>query len=490
MGELRMLQAFDTLDREQRGVSTTESLFAVLQSLVELPGRKTLIFFSEGLPASPALQAKLQAVVETANRANVTVYAIDASGLRVISGTRETRTEIEEAGKERMRQLASPSDYTETPIMRVLERTEDLLRLDSQTGLARLAEDTGGFLVRDTNNLRGALKRIDEDTRFHYLLTYVPSNANFDGAFRSIDVKVKRPGVEVFARNGYRALRNPPSMPVLSYEGPALAVLEAGKLPNGFPFSTTALSFPERQRPGLAPIVVRLKTDVLTYEERPDKGVYDAEATIVARYQDASGNVVHKASQQYHLSGRLGELEAARKGEILFYREPVLAPGVYTVEVAIVDAFGPRASARVATLEVPRTNANELRMSSVVVIGKAERVTEGKDPGNPLYAGDVLFYPNGGEPLSRSGDKQLAVFYTLYPGAGFGNLEADIELQRNGRVITRAPVTLGPRDLQGRIQQVSRLPLAALTPGTYELRVHARDGRTSLTRSTFFQVRE
>jgi hypothetical protein len=389
-----------------------------------------------------------------------------------------------------MRQLSSPSDYTETPIMRVLERTEDLIRLDSQTGLARLAEDTGGFLVRDTNNLRGALKRIDEDTRFHYLLTYVPTNSNFDGAFRAIDVKVKRPGVDVFARNGYRALRKPPSMPVLSYEGPALAVLDATKLPNGFPFSTTVLSFPERQRPGLAPLVVRLRTDVLTYEEKPDKGTYDAEATIVARYRDASGNVVHKASQQYHLSGRLDELDSARRGEILFYREPTLTPGVYTVEVVVVDGFGPRASTRVSTLEVPRTSANQLSMSSVVLIGKAERVTQGKDPGNPLYAGDVLFYPSGGDALSRAADKQVTVFYTLYPGAGFSNLAADIELLRNGQTITRAPVALGARDMQGRIQQVTRLPLAPLSPGTYELRVHARDGRATLTRAAFFQVRE
>ncbi len=51
------------------------------------------------------------------------------------------------------------------------------------------------------------------------MLTYVPSNANFDGRFRAIDVKVKRPGVAVFARNGYRALRQPVPLPVLGYEG-------------------------------------------------------------------------------------------------------------------------------------------------------------------------------------------------------------------------------------------------------------------------------
>ena len=89
--------------------------------------------------------------------------------------------------------------------------------------------------MSETNDLRGALRRIDEDTRFHYLLTYAPKNHDFDGRFRAIDVKVKRPGAQVFARNGYRALRNAPTVPVLGYEAPALAALDAARLANRFP---------------------------------------------------------------------------------------------------------------------------------------------------------------------------------------------------------------------------------------------------------------
>ena len=74
-GQMRMLQAFDTMDRDQRGFSSTKSLFVILQSLTDMPGRKTLIFFSEGLPASPALQAHLRSVVEAANRSNITAVS-------------------------------------------------------------------------------------------------------------------------------------------------------------------------------------------------------------------------------------------------------------------------------------------------------------------------------------------------------------------------------------------------------------------------------
>ncbi len=59
-GEMRMLQAFDSLDRDHRGYGTTNSLLAVLESMAFMPGRKSVVFFSEGLPASPALQTQLQ----------------------------------------------------------------------------------------------------------------------------------------------------------------------------------------------------------------------------------------------------------------------------------------------------------------------------------------------------------------------------------------------------------------------------------------------
>jgi len=486
-GQMRMLQAFETMDREQRGYTTTKSLFAILQSLNELPGRKTMIFFSEGLPASPALQAHLRSVVEAANRSNITVYAIDAAGLRAVSGTFDTRREIEEAGKDRMRQLSQPGDYTEQPANRVVEKIEDMLRFDSQGGLAELAEDTGGFLVRDTNDLKKAFQRIDEDQRFHYLLTYSPRNQKFDGTFRTISVKVARPGAEVFARKGYRALRFAPTLPVLDYEAPALAALDAARLSNGFPFETAVLNFPEPAHPGLSPVLVRLKTDVLTYEQDAAKQSYEAQATVVVRVRDGEGRVVHKLSQQYQLSGRLHELAGAKQGEILFFRPPELPPGLYTVESAVFDAIGGRSSTRVSTLEVP-VQSRRLQMSSVVCIGRVERVTaDAKDPANPLYVDDMLLYPSG-ESFSRAGQKGLTFFYTVYPGSGAGALSANVELQRNGQVLAKMPVDLAKPDARGRIQQVGRLPLAALTPGTYQLHVIVTDGGSTLERTAYFQV--
>jgi VWFA-related protein len=50
-----------------------------------------------------------------------------------------------------------------------------------------------------------AFRRIDDATRSWYSIAYYPANTSFDGKFRTIEVKVKRPGVTVLARHGYFA---------------------------------------------------------------------------------------------------------------------------------------------------------------------------------------------------------------------------------------------------------------------------------------------
>ena len=146
------------------------------------------------------------------------------------------------------------------------ERVEDTLRLDSRTGLARLAEDTGGFLVEQTNDLSSAFRRIDEDNQFHYLLTYSPKNTAFDGKFRAIQVKVR-----VRARRSSRAraiapIRTPRAIDAGSYEIPALALLDRTPLPNAFPVHAAGFSFPDPARPGLTPVLVHVATDALRFD--------------------------------------------------------------------------------------------------------------------------------------------------------------------------------------------------------------------------------
>jgi VWFA-related protein len=487
--ELNMLRSFDSLDRDHRGYDTSRALLGVIESLSLMPGRKTIVFFSEGLPVSPALAARLDAVIEAANRANVTAYAIDAQGLRTKTGATTMKKEMDGFVEDRFSQLSSGSDRTNQPLTMAFERVEDTLKLDSRTGLAKLAEDTGGFLIENSNDLGSAFKRIDEDSRFHYLLTYSPRNATFDGKFRAIRVKVRRPSTQVFARRGYRAVRTTAPSDTASFEAPALALLDAGRLPNAFAVHAGSFSFPDPARPGLTPLLVRVRTDALHFAVDDRTSTYSSQAAIVVRVRTGAGDEVQKLSQRYQLSGDARDVEAARHGDIIFYRELDLGPGVYTIESVVFDAGARRGSARVTTLNVPAVDRDHPSMSSLVLVSRIEETSDTPPASSssrpPLFVGSRLLYPNLGEPVSKAAVPELPFYFTLY--GGVPDARATAQLSRNGHPLAEAAVPLAAA-IGSRIQHVGRLPVAGLSVGTYELRISVKAVGLELSRTAFFTL--
>jgi hypothetical protein len=366
----------------------------------------------------------------------------------------------------------------------------DTLKLDSRTGLARLAEDTGGFLVEQTNDLSSAFRRIDEDNQFHYLLTYSPKNVAFDGKFRAIQVKVHRSGMQVFARRGYRAVRTPSGIDAGGYELPALALLDRTPLPNAFPVHAAGFSFPDPARPGLTPVLVRVNTGSLHYALDAQRFTYSAQAAVVVRIRDAAGKEVQKLSQQYVLSGETKDLDAAKRGEILFYKEPDLPSGVYTMETIVFDALARQGSARVATLTIPPPEP-ALGMSSLVLVSRVEELSDAPSAASglvpPLYVGQALLYPNLGESITKSANAELPFYFTLY--GDVRNVKASAQLLQNGRPVAETPVQL-PEAGGRRVQHVGRLPVGALPAGTYELRIRVTDGPREVSRTAYFTLRD
>ena len=77
--------------------------------------------------------------------------------------------------------------------------------LDQSAGAEMLASDSGGFSVKNTNDLSRGFQRIADETKSYYLLGYRPTNTKTDGKFRKIEVKLARKDVKVRARKGYFA---------------------------------------------------------------------------------------------------------------------------------------------------------------------------------------------------------------------------------------------------------------------------------------------
>lgn len=119
-------------------------------------------------------------LMDDANRGNASFYTIDPRGLAVFDAP---------IGPE-----APPPPHIDLQNLRN--------RLDT---LRMLATNTDGIAIMGSNDLDTGLQRIADDLTSYYLLGYYSKNTKLDGRFRTLSVRVKRPGVNVRARRGYRA---------------------------------------------------------------------------------------------------------------------------------------------------------------------------------------------------------------------------------------------------------------------------------------------
>ena len=199
--ELRMREGYQHFLEELEGQSSLAGLRAVVSSMADLPGRKSILYFTESLPITSQVKPKFDALIGEANRANITVYPVDAVGLRVHSKEMELSRNVGVAGA----QGVGDAQREKGAWTKELENQDQMLSSRPTAVLGRLAKDTGGFLLENTNDLSAGVARMEQERTTYYLLGYQPTNTKMDGTFRKVSVKVKRPKVTVRARPGYVA---------------------------------------------------------------------------------------------------------------------------------------------------------------------------------------------------------------------------------------------------------------------------------------------
>ena len=476
----QMLDHYERLERDQQGFATINSLLAVIAPMQNLPGRKTIIFFSEGLKLPPAVQQKFPSVINAANRANVAIYSIDAAGLRTESGTSEAAQELKTiAGASLATQGRGNDRLASGPYLRGLERNEDILRFDPRSGLGSLSDQTGGFLIHNTNDLVSGLHRIDDDMNGYYFLTYVPQNKDYDGQFRRISVKVSRPNVEVQSRKGYYAVESMGQLPLLDYEAPAIAAAKNWR--SGAKetlLHSTAISYPMPGRDGLALLIAEVPSA-------------SADLSILAIVRDESQQIVQKLSQHYALAGPPNQPpDQTKKTNVLFYREAELPAGKYQVQVIVYDAATREVSVNTTPLEIAGTDETKPRLSSLAVLKTVERLTPEEQKRNqPFQFGELLLYPNLGEKIDRQRTKELAYFFTAWPAKGAAKpMNVTLEILQNNRAVGKTSGQLPAPDANGQIKYASSFLLDKFPAGVFELRVTVSDGQNNVSRSTTFTI--
>ena len=492
-GTQALLRVADRMDRSYRdmladigGMASIDALLALVDSLGELPGRQTVVYLCEGLAIPAQVEPRFRSVIDTANRRNIAIYALDAAGLRVHSSQAATSSELSELTSA----VISGTERPETggAYTKDLERNEQLLREDPSASLGLLADQTGGILIQNTNALDRGIKRINEDRRFYYLLGYTPTNAALDGTYRRVQVKVKRPGVAVRARSGYMAVPADTGAPIFAYEAPALKAMATRPAPAAFPIETRALSLPMPGRPGLTALMVGVSTSSVTFAEDAKLGTFAGEATILASVSDSTGGIARKQSQQFKFTGKTADLPKAKAGGVLFFRTPDLQAGKYAMTAVVYDVRGSRASVKSTPFEVPPFGS--VVIGDLFIVGRVERAPA-NDPEmahHPLNAAGVLLQPSFGEPISKAKQAEVAFAVVLLIDPSTPAPAATLQLLQNGQSVAQLPLPLDKPGADGRLLQVSRLPSAAIPVGTYELAVTVTAGNAKATRSTPFTL--
>jgi VWFA-related protein len=487
-----MLRMANSLQRQQMGGSSLYPLLALVKGQQTLAGRKTLVYLTERLDVPPNLDAVFRSVISEANRANVSVYAIDARGLSAdqeMQGARDALAEAQRVSQETMESRGAGAVSKDE--IKLSETAESALRASVEGVLRDLSESTGGFLTANTNNFKPGAEKVAADIAGYYQLNYTPPPSLFDGRFRRIEVKVNRKDVVVQARSGYFALPPDDSSAVLPYEVPLLGALSAPSGPRDFDMRAAAMRFGEAPGGRDHKIVVEVPIAALKMIDEPPvppatEGKYRLHFSLVAMVKDAAGEVVERYSEDYPFEGPADRAPALKAGNIVFKRRLALPPGKYTLEASGQDRETGKIATRKVAFEVPAAGGGP-GISSLTLIRRIDQLPPETKSDDPLDILPARIVPNLDAPISLAVNPKLWLFFIAYPAKGAtGTPVATLEFLRDGKTIARAESPLPAPDPDGNIRYVGNFPTTKFAPGTYDVKVSlAHGGGTAAEHEVF-----
>jgi VWFA-related protein len=471
------LRFSDSIQRQQQGQSSLYPMLGLVKAQSRLAGRKTLVYFSEGLVVPKNLQEVFETAKSEANRANVTIYAIDARGLNSARDSDASRNQLQKAARDSQAQiLKRGAGAVSVDEVMIAENAEESLRANVQDTLGELSIATGGFLTANTNNFKPNMQRIAADIGSYYEAAYVPVSQEFDGKFRKIAVKVTRPDVTVQSRSGYFALPPGEGSALLPFEMPLLTALTVDPIPHAFDYQVGAVQFRDTPEGREHVLVFEVPLQGMTFQEDRKKKQYTLRFSLLALVKDAGGHVVERFSDDYPFEGPLDKLDQIKRGNLVFRRPFSLKPGEYTIESVAQDRDSGRTSVIKQPLRVLPTDG--LSVSSLVVIRRLDPAEADLPADDPFRLDRMRIVPNLDVPVPLATNPQLSVYLTAYAAPGSAAPRMMLEFLQGDRLVARARPELPAPDEKGRIQYVGTFPTASLTPGRYSVRAVLQQGES------------
>lgn len=485
---LNILRYEESLTRDQQARSAIFSLLSVIKEQAGLPGRKTVVYFSEGLTIPEAVIEQFRSVIGAANRAGVSVYGVDARGLISEAMNASSTSMLESAAKSSARQQSVAGESVTAENAQLFDTLRDSIHANRQQALDELSTSTGGFLIADTNDYRAPFRKLAEDINTYYEISYVPQIAEYDGKFRKISVKVNRPDAKVQTRSGYFALPSSAGM-VLAYEMPLLRALESATLPRNFPYYAAALRFEKQNDKLKYALVLEVPMHDVTFTEDQETKRYRAHISLLALIKNPKGDIVHRFSRDVPITAPADKLAAFRAGRFTQTYHMELEPGRYLLDSAVLDREAMKASAKRASVVVPVRTASGVRVSSLALIRRIEPQGAQVDPEDPFHFRGGKVVPTLENTIQAAGAGDLSYYFIVYPLASSPDKPLlTMEFLLEGQIVAKASPELPPADQNGLIRYVASLPLANFKPGFYELHTVVRQGGTAAEERAAFSI--
>lgn len=433
-----------------RNKITLNVMARALTALAGTPGRKAVVLISQGFVYDLEL-AEMKQVVEASLRSNAPIYFIDTRGLQ---GLPDSFTAA----------FGPPIDSQDTAAV-----LADMTR--EAEGAESLALDTGGFVVKNSNDLPAGIARVSSESRTYYLLGYNPSDRRRDGKFRKIKVNLlsKRPGLAVRARRGYYAASEGAPKPASSQTDPLVAhALDSPFEVREVPLRVAAYSFDGALQDRVN-VVIATEIDVRGLAFKEEDGRFKGDLTFLMEAQ-------HRESGEYYYFDQKIEMsllpETRRKLESTWYsvvRDVVLPPGGYQAKVVVRDLGSEgRAGSVIHDFEVPASTG--FRLSTPILSDALDTAAASASP-RPVILVRRAFAP----------ESVLYCQFGVYgadsdPTTHMPRVSSAYEIRRaDGTVLRRsAPTVITPTSL-GAVLRLQGIALPPAEPGPYELRLSVRD---------------
>ncbi len=495
---LRMLEAQQGMADAAGGRASIYALLTAVKEQYRLPGRKTILYFSEGFRIPQGMEEPFRSVITMANRSNVSFYAIEASGLGMEGGNANASSELASAAAA-SRTSMNRSGAVSQEQVKSQDKALDSAGANTENILENLASSTGGTLIANTNDFKGPLRRISEDIQTYYEISYNPAIEHYDGSFHKIGVKLARSDFKVQSRSGYFAL--PASLtrgtvPVSGYEVSLLQALEAPTLPATFQFQAMGLHFRGAGPESTAEVILDVPLGNLTFDENKAAKIYEGHLTYVILVKNSSGDVVKKFQNDIPLKVPAAKIQALKESHFTFAEHFTADPGKYTVEAAVSDqavtalgGSGTRLSAQKSSFELP-PNSGTLGISSVGAIRNLKDKLADSSPDDPLLMADKLVTLTLNPVIDKAVSPTLPFYVVIYPAKGNATaLALEMEFSKDGQILGSGRPPLSLPDKDGRIQYVATAPLASLAPGNYKIRFIVQQGTETAQESVGFVLK-